>query len=153
MLLEELRPALFWALIVSLSVGLPGVVAPSLDRVVPEPCETWSRFGFPGSFSRRALDLVSNADIILHLSARAVLQVGHETYPSALSGHTRAKTQYVPRMLSLTPGLGSAKPFLMHFSISSSPPPCSMALLCDPCLLIMVLSQPVRKRRGWTFLS
>src|SRR5699024_30612 len=47
------------------------------------------------------------------------------TYASAFAGQSPQNVQNVDRVLSLTAGLASTKPFLMHFSIKSTPPVCS----------------------------
>ena len=93
--------------------------------------------GLPGSFWRSLSCAGSRVDIV----------------KSALAGHICANGQKVPRIFSLTPGLGSARPFLMHFSTRSRPPACSIWLLWCANFLSSVFSHPAAYVRGWTFLS
>ena len=110
--------ALFCAIIVSLNDGLED--APSVLLETPNP----GRAPPPGSLLGGELGLLESLRSNFWAVASSLFMIA-----SALAGHIPKKTQYVPLIFSLTPGLGSFKPLEMLFSTRSAPPPCSTWLL------------------------
>ncbi len=103
--------AFFCAITVSRNEGLelPMVL---LERPKPGRAtgsDFFGTFGLPRSFWSSFCAVVSRPFMIV----------------SALFCQADAYAQYVDRIFSRTPGFGSARPLLMHFSIRSKPPPCS----------------------------
>jgi len=91
----------------SFKVERPDCAGFELGPEAARDCDAWREaFGLFGSFSRRVLDFASSLFMM----------------PSAFSGHVLAKIQYVALIPSLTFGLASSRPFLIHLSARSSPP-------------------------------
>ena len=84
----------------------------------------FGELGLSGANSSSLCWVASNVAIILNQISLARSK-RYESYASAFTGQTPAKAQYVDLMFSRTPGLASARPFLIDFSIKSRPPECS----------------------------
>jgi hypothetical protein len=127
--------AFFCASIASLKDGFELVPIVLFERPIPGRAAGsvfLGELGLLGSFWSSFCAVESRASIMLqgqlatHLTRKGR---GDAPYASALAGQTVAKSQYVARMRSRTPGFASARPFLIHFSRRSRPPECSIWFL------------------------
>lgn len=98
---------------VSLKDGLGGPVVllenPEPGRAVAVGSGFFGELGLSGAFSRSLRWVASRVAMVA----------------SAFAGHITAKAQKVDLIPSRTLGFASARPFRIHFSIMSAPPPCS----------------------------
>ena len=128
-LLAALLPALalFCASIASRRLDLLPVVL--FDKLLAGRAVSvfLGEFGLLGSLTKSFCAVASKSVIILRPVSIGVLSTSEfVTYASARACQIPQYAQYVDLDFSLTPGFASLRPFLIHFSIRSTPPVCSI---------------------------